>query len=136
MTDAGVKALARQDTGLIALRTLDLTHIPISDAGLMDLARGGTGLMNLLYLNLSYTKVTDAGVRALASPDSGVKFLMDLTVANQITDASLKEFARPNTSCARLKRLSLSYNGGITDAGLRTGEPRLRIASAQISSHD
>ena len=67
MTDAGVKDLARPDTGLKALITLELSGTKVMDAGLMELARPDSGLKALTTLYLYNTNVTDAGIAALKS---------------------------------------------------------------------
>ena len=65
VTDAGLIALARPDSGLKALTELDLDGTQVTDAGLIALARPDSGLKALTWLHLDNTSVTDAGVKAL-----------------------------------------------------------------------
>ncbi len=118
VTDAGLKALARPDSGLKGLATLDLFGTQVTDAGLKELARPDGGLKGLATLHLGGTQVTDAGLKELAHPDSGLNRLATLYLYNtQVTDAGLKELARPDGGLKGLATLNL---GGtrVTDAGV------------------
>ncbi len=119
VTNAGLKELARADTGLKALTTLDLAYTDVTDAGVKELARTKTGLKALTTLHLSGTQVTDARMKELAGADTGLKALTTLDLGQtQVTDAGLKELARAETGLKSLTTLYL-YVTKVTDAGVK-----------------
>lgn len=54
---------------------LNLDGTQVTDAGVKNLARAETGLKGLTTLNLISTQVTDAGVKELARAETGLKAL-------------------------------------------------------------
>src|SRR5437667_186930 len=76
------------------------------------------GLNALTTLLLAGTQVTDAGLKELARPDSGLKALttLDLHLA-RVSDAGLKELARPDNGLKALTTLYLPETK-VTDAGI------------------
>lgn len=118
--DAWLKELARPDSGLKALTTLDFRGTQISDEGLKELTRPGNGLKALTSLSLRKTKLTEAGLKELARAGSGLEGLASLDLGEtNVTDADLNEFARPDTGLKNLTALDL-YRTQVTDAGLKT----------------
>jgi hypothetical protein len=125
LTDVGVKEIARRNSGLTELTTLNLSFTKVTDAGLTELARPDSGLTALMELDLAGTQVTDAGLKELARPDSGLAGLIELDLAGtQITDAGLKELARPDSGLRRLTVLRVTCPVVLA---LQKARPRLRV---------
>ena len=68
LTDAGGKELA----ALKNLTSLNLGATQMTDAGVKDLARADTGLKGLVSLSLQHASVTDAGVAAAEARWPGI----------------------------------------------------------------
>ncbi|MBI5862978.1 MAG: protein kinase [Planctomycetes bacterium] len=118
VTDVGLAWLARADSGLKALTTLDLNRTRVTDQGVAALARETTGLKALTTLDVSVTRLTDAGLTALARETTGLKALTALfVIGTKVTDAGLAHLARETTGLRALTRLYLGYTQ-VTDAGL------------------
>ena len=113
------KELVRPESGLTAIKTLDLMSLPVTDADLKVLAGPGGGLKNLEALDLTGTfKVTDAGLVEIARPDTGLTRLTTLTLDSmQITAVGLEAFARPNSGIQNLTTLDLK-GSRVADAGV------------------
>jgi hypothetical protein len=81
-----LKELARPDTGLKTLTSLDLSsnYGHLTDAGLKELARPDTGLKALTSLNLMYAKATFAGVRAVKERWPGIEIKQNLGWATEM----------------------------------------------------
>ncbi len=118
VTDVGLEMLARAETGLTALLTLDLTGTVITDHGLRVLARSDTGLKALTTLWITGVSITDPGLEALAHRDTGLKALTALSLWNtKVTDIGLRSLARGDTGLSELATLGLGRTA-ISDNGV------------------
>jgi hypothetical protein len=130
LTSAGLKALARPDSGLKMLTTLNLGGMPVTDGGVKELARANTSLKALVELNLGGTIVTDDALMELARPDSGLKALRELHIlVTRVTDRGLQELARPDSGLKGLVLLDVrnTYVTGAGIAALKKALPGLRV---------